>query len=745
MRSLIVILSWLLLLSCGEKKVNQQRAFLGDWEFKNQKDSSWYPAKVPGEVHLDLFRNELIENPYQNNNELDQQWIEKEDWEYRSEWSVDADLLNNDHIVLEFEGLDTYSKVYLNDSLVLETENMFRTYRVEVKTFLHSGLNTVRVAFTSPLNRNKEKVENYPYKLPSGNETGSLQVSSFTRKAAYQFGWDWGPRLIGAGIWRPLNIITWSEYRLEDVFISTKSITENEAIMEVQISIQSDVSRSETIKIDNESYSISLVPGKNEFTFPIRIANPALWWSNGFGEQALQEMEVKLLDELTVIDQKNVTYGIRTVELINEPDSIGTSYYFRVNGEPIFMKGANYIPQDIFPSRVSEEQYRKLIDKVKAANMNMLRVWGGGIYEDDLFYELCDQNGILIWQDFMFAGSMYPSDSSFHQNVVEEVKDNVRRLRSHPSIALWCGNNEIEVAWKNWGWQNQFGYSTEDSIKIWENYVKLFQDEIPSVLESLSPDLDYVTTSPLSNWGTPENFNHGSMHYWGVWHGKEPLENYQTNVGRFMSEYGFQSFPSLKSLASVIDSTELHLDSEVISNRQKSYIGNDMITQIARQHFGEAIDFEDYILKSQQTQALAMKIAIQAHRLNKPHCMGTLFWQLNGVWQGPSWSVLEYDDTSKLAFEEIEKWYQSIVVIPKINGSTIDLHIVSDRLASVSLKMIVTTAEQKFEKQIALKHNANFKALTIEKTSAYAVQLIENGMIIFEDSSTFSTSSFLED
>ncbi len=321
----------------------------------------------------------------------------------------------------------------------------------------------------------------------------------------------------------------------------------------------------------------------------------------------------------------------------------------------MFMKGANYIPQDVFLPRVEKGQYERLISQVKRANMNMIRVWGGGIYEEDIFYDLCDKNGILVWQDFMFAGSLYPDDDEFKTNIKEEVKENIQRLRSHPCLAVWCGNNEIEVAWKNWGWQKQYGYSSQDSIEIWSNYQSIFQEMIPDLVTQYHPESNYTSTSPLSNWGTPENFNHSSMHYWGVWHGREPFEAFENNVGRFMSEYGFQSFPELKTLQKVIPDSSLYWDSPALKHRQKSYIGNGLILKHINQYYAEPESFEDFLRLSQETQAKGMGMAIQSHIDGYPHCMGSLFWQLNDCWPGPSWSVLDYYGNKKAAYQVVKE------------------------------------------------------------------------------------------
>ncbi len=735
----------LAVLSCSSPP-NKELVYDSSWEFKKAGTEKFSPASVPGVVHTDLLANGAIEDPYRDNNELALQWIENENWEYTSTWEVGNDLLRNDHIELHFEGLDTYAVVLLNEKSILEANNMFREWRVDVKDILVEGSNRISIQFTSPINKNKELVENHPYQLPSGNETVDLKVSPFTRKAAYQFGWDWGPRFVSMGIWRPINICTWNEARILDLAVSTKSIRNETALLEVEVLIESDISGEHILELDGVQHKIDLNSGTNTFQFDITIHQPRLWWPNGYGVATLHQMDARLLIDGNPIDQKAQKYGIRTIELINEPDSIGTSFFFKINNQPIFVKGANYIPQDIFPSRVTSTSYRNLIAKVVEANMNMLRLWGGGIYEDNLFYELCDENGILVWQDFMFAGSMYPKEEAFRNNIQQEVEDNIRRLRSHPALALWCGNNEIDVAWHNWGWQQQFGYSAQDSTELWQNYLQIFHEDLPNLVKGLTPNLPYVTTSPLSNWGKAENFNHSSMHYWGVWHGREPLENFNHNVPRFMAEYGFQSFPGLEILSNYIDSSQLHLESEVINNRQKSYIGNEMITRISEEHFGPSDSFEDYVLKSQQTQTLAMETAIKAHRLGKPHCMGTLFWQLNDCWPGPSWSVLQYDSSPKLAYETVKKWYQPVVAIPKREGTSVLFTVVSDRPEPILVKLIVdllddmgeafSTAEVFFE----IGPNEIIEAYRIDIAGAgYNVQLVAGEEAIFTDSGDFAS------
>jgi beta-mannosidase len=704
------------------------------WYFTKGQDTSRHPASVPGVIHQDLITNGWIEHPYLNNNELETEWVEREDWVYSAYLNIDKEMLKNDHIELVFEGLDTYAEVFINDTLRLTADNMFRTWKLDVRPFVQEGGNPIRIAFTSPMNKNGEYVENYKYKLPSGNETVSTKVGSFTRKAAYHFGWDWGPRVVTSGIWKPIRINVWNNARIFHINTQTRSIEEGKATISVQLEIEVDKADEYQIHLNDQQHTERLDTGLQLLEYDLTIDNPKLWWPNGLGDQPLYPLHIVLKKGRSVIDQTTKKFGIRTVELVHKNDSIGKSYFFKVNGKPFFAKGANYIPQDMLLPEVSADRYRKTLQLARDANMNMLRVWGGGIYENDLFYDLCDQYGLMIWQDFMFAGSMYPTDSSFHESVIAEAKDNIRRIRSHPSLALWCGNNEIEVAWRNWGWQNGFRWSAADSAEIWENYVKIFREELPAQVMKLNPEVPYVPTSPLSNWGKEQNFNYSSMHYWGVWHGREPFEKFKENVPRFMVEYGFQSFPSYRSLVAVIDSAELQLESKTMTNRQKSYIGNGMITLYAKKYFGKPKDFPDYIDQSQKTQAIAYRMAIQAHRLGKPHCMGTLFWQLNDCWQGPSWSVIEYDGTPKRAYDEVKKWYQPVIAVVESGSKNMRVKVVSDLPETATLTLEIVSDEQTIYSTKFTITNMEVKQLELPSIKhPFQINVYNNGQLVFTD------------
>ena len=646
-RPFTILAAIILLISCNEQAPNcilYSRALNDNWQFAKAGDTLTYAAKVPGSIHTDLLANNLIEDPFYRNNELKLHWIENESWEYFTTINISKELNLRQRIILRFEGLDTYTEIKLNDELILETNNMFRTWEVDIKKQLKSGANKLTIRFLSPIAVNKAKLDALPYQLPAGCEKTEIKVSPFTRKAAYHFGWDWCPRFVTCGIWRPVQLIAYDQCRIKDVQVNIEEIRDSMAIVEYDI--QTDGHTNDlNIRLNNKVMPFNKLVRDTIF-------NPKRWWPNGLGEQSIYTSSIELLKDGMVIDTKDVSFGLRTIELVSEPDSIGTSFYFEINGKPIFMKGANYIPQDMFLPRVTDAQYRNLLVSAQEAGMNMIRVWGGGIYENDIFYDLCDSLGLLVWQDFMFAGSMYPGDREFIENVKKEAIENVKRLNNHPCMALWCGNNEIEVAWQHWGWQKQYGYSPDDSTKIWSDYLHLFKEVLPEVVAGT--DVPYVSTSPFSNWGTPDNFNHSSMHYWGVWHGKNDFESFGKNTGRFMVEYGFQSYPDMETILSFADSRDLSLSSEVMANRQKSYIGNVEIIKMNEKYYHKSSNFSEFLELSQKVQSLALEKAITSHLNSNGHCMGTLLWQLNDCWPGPSWSIIDYFGKKKLGYFTVQ-------------------------------------------------------------------------------------------
>ena len=420
------------------------------WKFRRAGTKEWYPATVPGVVHLDLMRNNLIPDPYLRENESKVQWVGEVGWEYLKTFQYDESHFAWRHIDLVFNGLDTYAHVYLNDSLILVADNMFREWYADIKLLLHAGNNSLRIQFPAVLPENKSRYEKLANKLPGDEKV-------VCRKAAYHFGWDWGPTLVTSGIWRPVYIREWNALNLLGVQFIQKKLTDSAADLAAQFTMFSELDDSAEIRLFMDTVEIlrqpvSLIRGPNVIRSDFSIRNPQRWWPNGMGNPTLYHLGYEVYFNGTLAGKGHQKIGLRTIAMIQDKDSAGKSFYFKVNDIPVFIKGANYIPQDNFLPRVKDSAYRALIHDVKQANMNMLRVWGGGIYEKDLFYDLCDENGIMVWQDFMFACAMYPGNKEFLDNVRDEAIQNIVRLRRHPCIALWCGNNEIDEGWKNNLW-----------------------------------------------------------------------------------------------------------------------------------------------------------------------------------------------------------------------------------------------------------------------------------------------------
>jgi len=568
-----------------------------NWQFRQVGWEDWLPAQVPGTVHTDLLLNRKIGDPFYRTNERDQQWIDKVDWEYQTSFDLDEQMLNKENIMLIFEGLDTYVDGYLNGSKVLSANNMFRRWRVDCKLLLKRTGNVLRLYFHSPVKVDLPKLEALGYSLPAVNDQsengglGDKKISVFARKAGYHYGWDWGPRFVTSGIWRPIHLWGWDKARIDDIQIVQKSVTHERAVVAAVFEIESTADQTATLSIQLKDYpdirvrsSVQLSKGRSRHSLDFQIDRPKLWWCNGLGEPHVYHLEAQLLMGKQLLDERNVSFGVRTLKLIQQPDEWGKSFYFELNGVPVFAKGANYIPNDNFLPRVTRERYESVVHAARDANMNMLRVWGGGIYEDDMFYDLCDRSGIMVWQDFMFACAMYPGDEAFVDNVRNEAIDNVKRLRNHPCLALWCGNNEIDVAWSQdtpggWGWKERF--SEDIRKKMWSDYEKIFHRLLPEIVAEYDAKTCYWPSSPLADWNKRASYEStsGDVHYWGVWHGREPFENFKIRIGRFMSEYGFQSFPEFKTVQAYTAPEDWDINSEVMMAHQRSGIGNQRIKE----------------------------------------------------------------------------------------------------------------------------------------------------------------------
>jgi beta-mannosidase len=636
----------------GDKIGNNQQ--INNWKFSFQ--DQWLEAKVPGDIVSDLLLNEIINDPYFSTNEDSIQWIYKQDWTYKS--SFQLGFSQNQELV--FNGLDTYTHIYINDSLVLKTDNMFRKWTLDVSSLKRKKEHSLKIVFKNVLEEEQQKIQNLGYELPGGNRV-------HTRKAGFHYGWDWGAKITTSGIWKVVEINAWNDATVREFEILQKELSDHIAYLDAKIELDVQTEANYSIAIYDSIYSYFLTPGNHRLSIPIIIDQPKKWWPNGHGEQHLYTMKLLLKKDHKIITQKQKKIGLRHVELVNEKDSLGTSFYFKINGKPIFMKGANYIPQDHLQSQVSNQDYLDLLLDAKNSNMNMLRIWGGGIYEQDIFYDICDSLGILIWQDFMFACAMYPSDSLFLDNVRIEAIENVRRLNHHPSIVLWCGNNENSEGWQRWGWQDRYDYVQKKEIE--KGYNQLFNNILPQVVSQYA-NTPYWESSPSLGRGDPRHQWQGDAHYWGIWHDAEPFENFLKKVPRFMSEFGFQSFPSIETISTFCDTSEFDLNSASMLSHQKHPRGNALILEYMEREYPIPNSFEKLVYLSQIVQSQGIRMGLEAHRYNQPYCMGTLYWQFNDCWPVASWSSRDYFGNWKALNYAVQQVFQPLAlsIVSKPNG-----------------------------------------------------------------------------
>lgn len=720
-------------ISC-ESFTNETLSLNDGWQFSETENSNWKIAEVPGTVQADLLRLGEIPDPFLKNNEDSIQWVSKKNWQYKKHFSISNEILKKQKHLLNFEGLDTYTEVFLNDSLILSANNAFRKWEVDVSKILKSE-NRLLVVFRNIDSVEKEKAAELDYKLPE-------DARVFSRKPQYQSGWDWAPTIKTMGIWRKVSLLSYNTARIEDIFFQTKSISDSLAEVVADIEVEILEEEKVTIKIENkttgESFSetFKTTPKQKKYEIPFTINNPKLWWTHILGEPFLYDIQVELIHKGSVLETHSKKLGIRSIELVTEKDSIGESFYFKLNEKPVYMKGANYIPQQMMESKVNRQKYSELINDAVLANMNMLRVWGGGIYEDDYFYELCDEKGILIWQDFMFAGGMYPGDKAFLDNVKAEAIDNVKRLRNHPSIALWCGNNEISEGWARWGWQD--GKTESQKVDIAQSYKAVFNEILPNVVDSLNPNINYWESSPKYGRGDKRYQVEGDAHDWWVWHDGYPFEHFEKEVPRFMSEFGFQSFPSVETIKYSTDRDSVMMNDPLFENHQKHSRGFQIIDEYMTRDFPVPTNAADYVYMSQVLQAYGITKGIHAQRRAKPYNMGTLYWQLNDLWPVVSWSSIDYLGNWKALHYEAKKSFENILVSAEEKNDSLHIYVVNDSFETIKETLLLSLMDFSgkiiYEKQLQVESpESSSKALfslpleTLEFDKAASVLKVKYG------------------
>lgn len=713
MRNLLSILALLILFGCklSEEKPIIQKLHT-NWEFKSEHDSVWKSASVPGNIFSDLLEHKIIENPFILNNEEKVQWVSDSSWVYKTIFQLNKEILSKKHIELNFEGLDTRAKIYINGNYQLDTDNAFRNYTISLKDIPIAKSNELKIEF-QPANLINDGVTPFENRV-------------YTRKAQFQYGWDWGPKLNTIGIWKDVYIKAWDETIIKEVYLQQTNYSKEKAEFAAQLKIESSLKKNAEIQIEiNDTIyreKIGLQGKIFDYVVPIKIEKPKLWWPHNLGDPYLYTLNIKLIVDGKIVDEKKLKHGIRDVELVTEKDSIGESFYFKVNGVPVYAKGANYIPQNSFQNKVSDQHYKKLLNDVVDANMNMLRVWGGGIYENDEFYDLCDEKGILVWQDFMFACAMYPGDEEFLANIEIEAEEQVKRLRNHASIALWAGNNENAEGWKRWGWQN--GRSENEKKQIWNDYLAVFDTILPNVVEEFSTT-SYWESSPKYGRGNPNYKTEGDAHDWWVWHDAYPFEHFEQNVPRFMSEFGFQSFPSTEVINYINQKDSIDIHTDAIKSHQKHSRGFQLIDEYMKRDYLVPTKDEDYVYVSQLLQAKGITMGIEAQRRAKPTTMGSLFWQLNDCWPSISWSSIDYFGNWKALHYKAKKSFKNILISTEKTKYDYDTYIINDSLVDVKgtlkLKIIDFYGKEIWSnsEEIIVKANSSQKAYHIPQVDIY--------------------------
>jgi beta-mannosidase len=661
----------------------QMESLTGLWQFRQVGSKDWLPARVPGSVHLDLMASGLIPDPFVGDNEKRVQWVAETDWEYRHVFQCTPDLLAQDRLLLVCDGLDTLAIVSLNGQQLGKADNMFRQYRWEVKELLRAGENELNILFESPVRHARVLQANR-------NLTGVSQAipgGPHLRKAPCQFGWDWGPQLPPIGVWKDIRLEGYRQARLSEVHLRQRHTGgQVELLVRARLERWEPSALSLAVQVSSPTgekfESLQAIETGDEVLLNIPIHNPQLWWPNGYGEQPLYQVEVLLLPGNSTaaepLDRRHYQLGLRTIELRQQPDQWGRSFEFAVNNVPIFAKGANWIPADSFPTRLTQGSLEGLIHSAAETHQNMLRVWGGGFYEGEDFYDLCDRYGILVWQEFIFSCSIYPLDDPvFLENVQQEVKDNVRRLRHRTSLALWCGNNEMEEGWMDWGWDRP------ELQGLKAAYDQFFHHTLPSWCLTEDPDHAYWPSSPSSNtpFVDPNGQQQGDCHYWEVWHGRKPFTAYRNQYPRFMSEFGFQALPPLSTIRTYTGEADWNMTSYIMEQHQKNASGNSLMVGQMLDTFRLPKDFDSLVYLSMVLQAEGIRYGVEHWRRHPDRVAGTLYWQLNDCWPVASWSSLDYFGRWKALHYAAKRFYAPILLSIEDNPPEMAVYITNDTLA----------------------------------------------------------------
>ncbi len=626
------------------------------WSFRDATDrSAWRPAVVPGCVHTDLLRQGLIPDPFWGNNEESLQWIGEHEWEYRTSFRVTAALLAEEIVELVADGLDTLATVLLNGTEVAWTDNMFVGHRWDVKPLLRTGRNELSIRFASAADFVRHnRLAHAPRDI-----NDAIGGCTRIRKQQCQFGWDWGPRFITAGIWRDLRLEAWSANRIESVLVTQQHGADGG----VTLLLVPELTRADEAAVCNWSLALAGAVVATGSGAQVFVPQPQLWWPAGQGAQPLYTLTVDVVDgDGREIGRWERRIGLRTVVLDRHQDEWGETFQFVVNGRPIFAKGANWIPAHCFVADLTRERYARDLRAAAEANMNMIRVWGGGIYESEDFHDLCDELGLLVWQDLMFACTLYPVDEAFLASVRAETACQVRRLRHRASLALWCGNNEVFAC---------NAHELTPGSKALAEYELLFHRVLPEVVVAHDPFTAYWPSSPWRgdlDAGHPAGAARGDTHFWEVWHARKPVKDYELHAFRFTSEFGMQSFVSRETQDSFCDAGDNNVFGPAMTNHQKNRHGNQVILDYVSRQYRFPKDQDALLFLSQLNQADCMQVGVEHYRRNRPRCMGALYWQLNDCWPVASWSSIEFNGRWKALHFVARRFFAPALVTAHVPG-----------------------------------------------------------------------------
>ena len=646
----------------------------GQWRLTRAARGRSYPARVPGDTHSALLAAGEIPDPYVGTNELAVQWVGREDWEYSRDFVVSRDLLAEDTIVLSCDCLDTIAEVSINGKAAGRADNAFVRWRFDVKRHLRAGRNTIRILFRSAEKAAQAAARRLPYPIPHSTYPVQSPHRNLIRKIQCHSGWDWGPCLMVAGIQGGICIEATSGVRIDYVYTEQRHA---KGVCRVRVFVECAAARAGAYAIAaslgeaTSRKTVELAQGSNRPHLDLVVENPRLWWPNGYGEQPLYDLVVEIGGH-----RISKRIGLRTIELVNREDKAGLSMSFRVNGLSVFCKGANWIPCDALPQRESRARLQGLLSSATAAHMNMLRVWGGGRYESDEFYDLCDEKGLMVWQDMMFSCALYPSSREFLASVEREARHQAKRLRDHASLALWCGNNE-DLGALTW-----FAESRANRDRYVVDYDRLNEGTIGRTLDECDPTHPFWPSSPSGGRGDYSDNWHddsrGDMHFWSVWHEGKPFSAYREVTPRFCSEFGYQSFPSLEAIRGYAGDGSLNPTGPVMEHHQRHPRGNSIITEMFTRYFRMPEGFESFVYLSQVQQAVAIRTAIEWWRHLRPTCMGTLYWQLNDLWPVCSWSSIEHSGKWKLLHYAARRFYAPVLLAGFLVGDAVEVWGVND-------------------------------------------------------------------